>query len=542
MSQSDQYVLEMSTGDSAQQALFKQKRIVYAVDSNSSGGAFGQEIQFDLSSIGSQSDWVNLAEAQIVIPVMTTVTTDAVVAATSSCTFDPKFSVLKNGSHHFVHSAALNINGRQIQDFQSFQNVSTHADIVTQWSQEELSKWSSTLHMSKSLEDFPSIETATVSNVMTANGFAMNNVSVNPSFLERTNVQCSQNAQVLSTIGYNQGSGKSIVQVKSGILTAGAGQYLYAKADTIVIRLKDIVPAVESMPMVRNLRGTLYLKVNSISASLTVGTGANGLITAISVSSLGGSSSPVSIQSNLQTLNAGVFSTGGTLTLRCGPSGQAISSMPDAAPAHVNARLVVAKYEATPEIDAMLTQKKTFTVLERRNNQVSLAPGQGNTFNISAGIANPRIVRCYPFYTGQGTSGSSIPATYNPWLSLISSEGATTSPLAQLTNFNVYVANRPTFQDNSTYDYENFTYEVTKQGFNGGQSSELTSGLLNSYAWERFYRHYVADVSRHVASEDGVMKSIQVQATNSTKMQMSILVDIFSEREYTIDTALCVIE
>lgn len=121
MSQSDQYVLEMSTGDSAQQALFKQKRIVYAVDSNSSGGAFGQEIQFDLSSIGSQSDWVNLAEAQIVIPVMTTVTTDAVVAATSSCTFDPKFSVLKNGSHHFVHSAALNINGRQIQDFQSFQ-------------------------------------------------------------------------------------------------------------------------------------------------------------------------------------------------------------------------------------------------------------------------------------------------------------------------------------------------------------------------------------------------------------------------------------
>ena len=550
-SENDHYVVESATTPQDNEALFKSKRYVYSVDSNSSGGQFGQEIQFDLGSLGSQGDWTFLAEAQIEIPVFTTIASnDAIFATSGAATFNKDLTILKNGSHHFVHQASLNINGRTIQDFQNFQNISTHADMMTTWSQEELNKYSSTLHMSKALEDYTDFENTATANILNANGVNLSDTSKNPSALERKLTQCNVSTGIASVIGQSSGAGKSLVQttVAGAAITAGsivAGAYVYVKYDTITVRLKDIVPAVKSLPPLRNIRGYLYVKVNAIEAKFVTVGSASGLISGLTVTSTAGSSSPVQL---LQTggtlpsiLSSGTASAAGSWTLRCGPLGaNPSSSLTTPQAAHVNARLVCSKYEANPAVDAALSMKKQFTVWERRTNRVTLAPQTGNTFNINAGVPNPRFVRVYPFFAGEGTSGvSAFPDSYNPFISLVSSEGSTTSPLAQLTNFNVYVANKACFQDPQNFDYENFTYEIAKLGMQGGMDSQLGSGLINSYLWEHFYRYYCADVSRRLDSEDGNLKSIQVQATNATKMIMDLLVDTFSERVYTIDTALC---
>jgi len=533
-------------------------------DSNSNAGSFSSEIQFDLGTIGSQGDWTLLSEAQIEIPVFTTLqAADALFASDVNTVWNKDLSVLKNGSHHMIHSAALNINGRQIQDFQQYQNVSTHADMMTTWSQEELNKYSSTLHMSKALEDYSDFDSTAVGSIMNANGVVTSSITNNVSIADRRNAQCTNVAatSINSSIGYSTTCGKSQVQVRaSGTVTAGAiavGTYVYVKYDTITVRLKDIVPAVKSLPPLKNIRGYLYLKLNSIEAKLDSAGSGQAALSVTSVTSPAGSS-PVQLLSTpagaltglIATVGTNGVPTGGTAglataagkwTLRCSALGvNPSSTLTTPAPAHVNARLICSKLEANPAVDAALSMKKQFTVWERRTNSAKLAPLQGNTFTINSGVANPRFVRCYPFYEGVGTSGiGSFPASYNALNSLGSSEGATTSPLAQLTNFNVYVGNKAQFQDPQNYDYENFMYEVVKLGMQGGMDSQLGSGLINSYLWERFYRYYCCDVSRRLDSEDGNLKSIQVQATNATKMAMNILVDVFSERVYTIDTALC---
>lgn len=549
-SESDQYIVEAATTPVDNEALFKSKKWVYSVDSNSSGGQFGQEIQFDLGVIGSQAEWTVLSECQVALPVFTTVVaTDDVFAATSA-TINKDFTILKNGSHHFVHSCALSINGRQIQDFQNYQNISTHADIVTTWSQEELNKMSSTLHMSRTLEDYVDFENTNINTTFTANGVNISTVngtsSPNPSALERKNTQCNGSTGISTLIGNSAGAGHSIVQTLAAATTitaggtAGNGKFVYVKYDTLNVRLKDICPAVKNMPPIKNLRGYLYVKVNAIEVKLTTAASGSAAWTIVgNVNSTAGSSCPVQIISpNL--LTAGTATAAGAFTLRCGPLGanpSAVLTVPRSA--HVNARLICPKYEANPAVDAALSMKKTFTVLERRSNRVTLTAAQGNTFNINAGVPNPRYVRVYPFFVGAGTVTTTLPASYNPFMSIVSSEGAITSPMAQLTNFNVYVGNKAMFQDPQNFDYENFCFEVSKLGLSGGQDSMMGSGLINSYAWEHFYRYYCCDVSRRLSSEDGNMKSIQVQATNGSNFTVDLLVDTFSERQYTIDTALC---
>lgn len=551
-SEADQYMAVAATSAQNNEALFKSKKWVYSVDSNSNGGNFGQEIQFDLGILGSQADYTLLSEAQIDLTVFTTVSSDNALFSTTvaAATFNKDLTIIKNGSHHFVHAAALNIDGRSIQDFQNYQNISTHADMMTSFSQEELNKYSSTLHMSKIPEDYSDFENTASATVLTASGFNICDTTKNPSALERKNTQCNGSTGLASTIGNSTTAGHTMVQtatVGASGFTAGsivAGQYVYVKADTITIRLKDIVPAVKNLPPIKNLKGILYIKVNAIEAKLTSAGSTSGLLSITSVTSTAGSSCPVQMLCSSgalpNLLSTGVATAAGAWTLRCGPLGvNPSSTLQSPKAAHVNARLICPKYEANPAVDAALSMKKTFTVIERRSTRVSLAAQQGNTFNINSGVANPRFVRVYPFFSGVGESGSAIPASYNPLMSLVSSEGATTSPLAQLTNFNVYVGNKSIFQDSQNFDYENFMYEISKLGANGGMDSTMNSGLINSYLWEHFYRYYCADVSRRLSSEDGNMKSIQVQATNGTKLGLDLFVDTFSERQHTIDTSLC---
>ena len=192
-SESDQYVVEMATSPQDNEALFKSKKWVYSVDSNSNGGQFGQEIQFDLGALGSQSDWINLPEAQMDFNVMTTISSDNALFATTAAiaTFNKDLTILKNGSHHLIHSAALSINGRQLQDFQNYQNISTHADMMTTFSQEELIKYGSTLHMSKVPEDYTDFENTPAGTVLTALGMNIADTTKNASTLERKLAQCN---------------------------------------------------------------------------------------------------------------------------------------------------------------------------------------------------------------------------------------------------------------------------------------------------------------------------------------------------------------
>lgn len=545
-SQADQYVVETALEAMNNEALMKAKRMVYAVDSNSTGGAFGQEIQFDLGTLGSQGDWTFLEEALVAIPVFTTIKSNFTQAFTSAATtFNKDLTVLKNGSHHFVSSAALSINGRMLQDHQNNLNISTHADIMTTWSQEEINKYSSTLSMAKQLDDYIDLENATETNVFTANGFSNSSAVLNPSISERRNNQCNTSTGLGSVIGSAAAAGRSSVQAftSAGTATVVSGSYYYVKHDTVIVRLKDICPCVKSLPPLKNIKGYLYIKLNAIECKFKVAADVGGTITINSVANTAGTSCPVQLTS-MSVLSTGTVTTAVSdngFTLTCGASGVNPSTvLTDPKPAHVNARLIAPKYEGNAATDAAFSMKKTFTVWERRNSRVQLAPQQGNTFNINSGIPNPRFVRVSPFFIGKGTSSiTNLPATYNPYLSIVSTEGATTSPMAQLVSFNVYVGNKSCFQDSMMYDYENFLYETSKLGLNGGMDSMSGSGLINSILWERLYRHYCCDVSRRLPSEDGNLKSIQVQATNATKCSMDLNVDVFSERQYTVDTALC---
>ena len=68
-SDSDKFVLEdaLATGDN--DVFFNQKKWNYIVDATSNAGVFTNQIQFNLNTLASQGQWVNLSEAYIQFPI-----------------------------------------------------------------------------------------------------------------------------------------------------------------------------------------------------------------------------------------------------------------------------------------------------------------------------------------------------------------------------------------------------------------------------------------------------------------------------------------
>lgn len=542
-SASDRTVFEESVEGQDNVNLFESKKWTYITDSTSSNGAFSGQIQFDLNTLSSQNQWTDLSQAVITFPVKLSIKNNT-AAAPGACTVNA--ATIKNGFHQFVDSLQVVIGGTTVQSSQIFTNIDANYKILTEWSKDTLTKWGPTLGVAlddivgstdSSMGATESVDNLALFTVATSTqglGFDIVN-SKNPGSKERFamfNNSTASTALGKSILTTNQTTlGKSNAQANSSA-TDGADTFcLYAIG---TIRLKDISDSISKMPLVKGLKGFIYLNYNS-TTSVISNTGAASLITSANNNAVFGRCCPANY--NVGT-DGFVLNASATAPITFSADINATDSVgcPLAKPIQRNAILHAPYYVATPEVDRALTTKKTIRYNERFVTQFNLSESGPYTATLSPGISNPKRVILYPFFTGAGSSGNSGFLT-NPLLSPFDGVPSTTSPFAALKDLQLYVGNVPMFQQPVSMDWQTFCNEVGQNGLDGGIVDQSSSGLLSQRTWNQLYRYYTCNIGRRMNSEDGASKSIQISCTNATTCPMTVIAIIHYEREITIDTA-----
>ncbi len=410
---------------------------------------------------------------------------------------------------------------------------------MTTWSQDTLTKYGSSLGVAlddidMSYTDSSSGATESLDNaaLITANkGFDIMDYVLNTGFKRRLNTFNNSSASTLgrSILSTNQAVlGKSTVQVGTSA-TANADNFVLYALGTI--RLKDVSDAIAKMPLVKGLKGFIYLNYNS--STHTLAGSATTLSAAPVDRAVYGRCCPANLNLGSDGLSLGT-TTDPVFTADI--SAVASSTLTTATPIQTNAILHCPYYIATPEVDRALTTRKSCRYNERFVSQFNMTASGSFNGSLSPGISNPKRIILYPYFTGAGASGNSGFLT-NPLLSSFDGCPSTTSPFAAIKDLQVYVGNQPMYQSPVSQDWQTFLNEVSANGDNGGEIDEASSGLLNARTFSQLYRYYTVDIGRRMNSEDGASKSIQLSCTNATTCPMTVIAIIWYEREITIDTA-----
>lgn len=563
----DIVVVENSMNDNmgeSKSVPFHDKNYTFITDSTSNSGSFSSgQIQFDLSTLNSQSQWISLNEGIIEFPVKVTAqVTAAGGTATTANLAGINTAIIKNGWHQFIDGCQLIINGQTIQSTQPYENVAATFRILSTWSQDTLKKWGTSTGVA--LDDCTADTVATISNnhglgnvssghATSVRGFdAVNNqgtlhnkgvaarsTMTNNNIGSTTTAAGTLQAAILGTASMKNAGRSNVTSVAAGSNTANA--YIYSAYYMATVRLRDLCD-INDFPLVKNLKGYLYLTFNASQINLTSTVGAT-TIASVSVNPTNGRTCPILVNAQTTTgLVMGnvattatsvqiVASVDATQTTLTGSVGE------QCGPLLTTGRLLVPYYLANPRTDSALSQSnKFFTTMEKIVNPITCVAGSSVNYTISVGVPNPRKLLLLPMW--QNLGGSSWLG--NPETSCFDTVPATSGPFAQLNNLQVYVANKPLYQNPIQYDFEQWNNENSELGLNGNNINEQTSGLLSEQLWTQNHRFYYVDLSRRMESEDGASKSVQVSFQNpSNSYGLKVIAIVFYERQYLIDTSTC---
>ena len=567
----DHFTFENSVQNNEEHVLFESRKYNFIVDATSNQGSFtGGQIQFVLDTLNSQSQWVDLREAVVEFPIkITAQLTQAAAASGGSITTNPSCginsTVIKNGFHQWFDGAQLIVNGQTIQSLQQYENVAASFRILSSWSQDNLKKWGSTCGIA--LDDMTGDSTGTTSaldkvglnNAATATvmntpkGFdAVNNQAslANRGVVARTKLCNTEmtTSNVAGTIIGTTGLTVSGISNVAGTSSNTATTYLYSQFIMGTVRLRDLFD-INEFPMVKNIRGFLYLNFNSFQVALTSSTGTQTAATigSMSLTPLTGRSCPFLINDSPSGSGV-VYGTASTTNMSTpsiitivgnvnGQGGVTTGAVGSSAPLLTQARLVAPFYVANPRVDAALTKHNhKFSTYEKIVNPITCPKNQTINYIITVGVPNPRKLVLLPMWANLGSTTNLGSPEYSPFDTV----PATSGPYAYLNQLQVYVANKPLFQYPINYDFEMWQSEIASNGLHGNVCDEMTSGLLTQQLWQENHRYYTIDLERRTDSEDGAAKSVQVSFTNpSTGYDLRVIAMVFYEKRWEIDTDIC---
>ena len=83
--------------------------------------------------------------------------------------------------------------------------------------------------------------------------------------------------------------------------------------------------------------------------------------------------------------------------------------------------------------------------------------------------------------------------------------------MAYINNFNIQISGQNCLYNNEKYLYANFLHNLRgSHSVNGGQIDSVGSSLISQLDFEQTYNYYFVDVSRSLAVEKSVPKSVQL--------------------------------
>lgn len=544
-SESDQYVYMDSIEPQENLNLFEDKKYTYITDSNSNAGNFGGgQVQFNLETLNSQSQFLDLKESYIQLPIKLQLTSagGTALAANSINT-----ATLKSAFTNFVDSIQIVINGVTVQTATIYNNIDANFRYITDWSKQELDKYGPTLNIAPDSYGLPSDNIVTGTSSLDNSALILSTIKGGFNMAKSNNPGFNQRLKWLNNGVEATNLGKSILgesqkKTGKGNVAIGAGTEKFCGFFLATIKLASISDFIAKAPLMKGVKGFIYLNFNS-SKSVLVGTGAaesgnNLSISSITNSSVYGRTCPgmLNLGTNGLKLSA---ATVDTLTFTADVSASA--STLGVAPMQTNSLLWCPVYTCTPQIERNLSKIKTIRYMERYVTEFSMTQTQSVNLTLTPGITNAKRLILYPYFTGVGDSGNTGFIS-NPLLSPLDSAPFTTSPYAYISQLQVTHGNKPLFNSPVNCDNDLFLQEISKQGLDGGQNIQLGSGILNADLYSSLYRYVTVNLGRRMGSEDGCSKAIQLSCVNGTQCPMTVIAIIWYEKEVKIDTTNCRIE
>ena len=110
-------------------------------------------------------------------------------------------------------------------------------------------------------------------------------------------------------------------------------------------------------------------------------------------------------------------------------------------------------------------------------------------------------------------------------------------PLSMMTQFNVLLSGQNISYSTIRYSYEEYIQQFYGRSgaVNAGLTDGITSGLIDEHMWEMGYGAYYLDLSRMMAVEDSVPKSVSIQGTTKNNFQIQFVVFLGFEVSIGID-------
>lgn len=524
------------TRDQSNDILFNDKNYTFITDTTSSNGSFQSgQMSFDLSTLSSQSQWVSLSEAVIEFPIkVSTVCSGTVTSVTPAA----DFITLKNGFHNFIDGCQLIINGTTVQSTQPYENVAATFRILSEWSQDTLVKYGRTTAVI--LDDCTGDATASSTDGLNN---AANTAATSALGFNAYDSAVANKAQAARTSMISDITGTSTLQStilgNAAIKTEGRHNMAYGANTTGIlhevcylatVRLRDICD-VSQFPLVKNLKGFLYLSFNS--SQTTYKFSAASTFESITTIPLTGRTCP--IMQKAGGLTGGAASNSVIVTATVNSDG---NNLGNCGPVISNARMLVPYYISNPKADMALSMpNKYFVSKEKIVVPITVSAGQPANVTLTSGVQNPVGLVMLPMWQNLGQSSYS-----SPEISPFDSAPGTSGPFAALANLQVYVANKPCYQNPVQYSFEQWYQENLHTGLADGLVDAQSSGLLTEQLWTQNHRFYYVDLSRRAPSADGASSSVQVSFQNPcpnsspNNFGLKVICIVFYEKKWTINT------
>jgi hypothetical protein len=529
----------MIDGDSPKPCV--EKSILYVNDSNAQ--AYNGQITIDSTQFSTSTRWIDYSEAAIEIPLVISLKSSIDISAVAHSFM----TTLKAGSWNLIESLQVEFSNRNVQQSVSFSNFAYNYRVLSQWSEEDMQKYGDLCNF---WLDSEASTTRSSSPSTSGEGF-MNNVAYaqksvftsvaplqahNEGFrrrLEQTGVGSTGNGGVSRNAADMQQSG-----VSYWVQTGAGASAVYNTYVICTIRLKDVSDLFAKMPLTKGLQARFTIRYNSARAVLTC-VAATEVMNQSSVSILSGNTCPFMISSAEATtgpMNLVLDAGDQTITIENGVFRTSLAPT-NTHPALTSARLYVPSYVLNADAERDYVTSDPIKTIQYEDiyqyiiTDVAANSGQINSL-ISNGIINPTKLVMIPY-----VSDLTLTDGVQQYHSVFDSAPVTGAPGVTLNNLQVMLAGKAIYDQPISYSWEQFLYENSKSGIDGGRVTGLTSGLFSKLGYDHSYPYIVVDLSRRYSQQDILSKSIQVTAQNGSPYKVSLLCFVFYKRTISIETS-----
>jgi hypothetical protein len=547
---SDSLLYEISKSENLPGEPFIKKEYVYMLDQNN-GSYSNNQIILDLAAISNSGKWCDWANAELVVPLLITMTSATNFSAVAS-----DYAVgLKNGFHQIVNSINVEYNNTSVVQVSNLTNMYISYKLNTTLGLNDVLTigpqigFSPDSYLSWSYQTAGSLRGVGSTNNVNNPGFfdtsvAFSSVQDNTGFTQRLLDQVFTNNQVgVSTLLGATWNTISAQYAKSYTTPAVFASSICSKAWNILatIRLKDIADFFAQMPLTRNAYIKMYINLNQSLTTLRVTSTTSMSINSSDVIIYGGQTNPLLI-SSAQANNGLAPFVGITGDKVATFSVSVLNSLDPNCPAGIarnpmmnSCRLYANLYTMNPMKEEEYLQQRTKTIRYKDFFQYQfLNVTSAFNFLVSNGLSRLQEIIVVPLISGSvnGVSGQTFTTLRSPF----SSEPATCSPLEWFNNFNIQISGTNIFTNSQQFGFESFQSELQGVGsVNGGLVDGLTSGLISQNAFLNNYGYLVANVARRLP-EDNSAKSVQISGTCLSQLPVDLYIFCVLEKSITIDS------